>query len=138
MEKIIKKALKRITETKKIVVMIGEPKNIHTKLLEVEEYKANKDKYKSEDISIIVLGDKLKDFNLKSDVVFLDMLPSMFYNLDDALKVELHNYFNEVTDKNNFESNDQLDKHIDALVEEHMKLYSPKEIENIAKNLLNI
>lgn len=152
MEQIIKEVLKKITETKKIVVMIGEPKNIHTEFLEVEEYKANKDKYQGDNIILlnefltideladyynIAYGEKL-EFTNENKALLEKILPSIHFNICDILKVELYKYFNEITDKNNFESKDKLDKHIDALVEEHLKLYSSKEIQDIVKNLLNI
>lgn len=86
--------------------------------LELEEYIENKEKYF---ISISYEEESYKS----RDIGFL-------------IKESLNNYFNEITDKEKFKDENRFNNHINALVEEHMKLYDTEEIQNYMKELLNI
>lgn len=129
MDKILKEQIKKVINENEIFITITKTLkdeydhdyNIFEHI-ELREYIRNKDKYEKDFLSVSCVG----NFNEIQDIAF-------------EIKESLDDYFYKITDKEKFgEDEDGLNNHINALVEEHMKLYDIEEIQNYMKELLNI
>lgn len=131
MDKILKEEIKKIINANEIFIRISKTlkdKNGYDyneyKDIELKEYIKNKSEYEKDFLYISYVNKN--NFNKIEDV---------------RLEIEesLNEYFYELTDKEKFvDEEDGLNNYINALVEEHMKLYDTEEIQSYIKELLNI
>lgn len=131
MNKILKEQIKKIVNENEIFITLqveekdkyGYAYNKHEDI-ELREYIRNKEKYEKDFLGISYLNKN--NFN-------------EIQNIRLGIEESLNEYFYELTDKEKFEDDeDGLNKYLNALVEEHMKLYDTEEIQNYIKELLNI
>lgn len=131
MDKILKEEIKKIINANEIFIRISKTlkdKNGYDyneyKDIELKEYIKNKSEYEKDFLYISYVNKN--NFN-KIEDVRLEIAES------------LNEYFYELTDKEKFvDKEDGLNNYINALVEEHMKLYDTEEIQSYIKELLNI
>lgn len=131
MDKILKEQIENIIKENEIFITIKvkeKDKNTYEYNnvvdIELQEYIRNKEQYKKDFLKISFINK-----NRFNEIQSIEL----------ELVAILNDYFYKLTDKEKFgEDEDGLNNHINALVEEHMKLYDIQEIQNYMKRLLNI
>lgn len=130
MKQTLKEQIKKIIEGNEIFITIDDisnDKNVYkdnnTVDIEIKEYLENKEKYENSFLNVSFVNKD--DFNKIQDI-------------EPELIEKLKEYFYKITNKEKFKNEDDLNNHINSIVEEHMKLYNTEEMQNYIKDLLDI